>query len=77
MNRPLILLLNPWIHDFAAYDLWARPMGLLVLATRLRQLGWEPRLVDCLDRDHPNQERVFHDVGEIAGVEGMAVIQGK
>jgi radical SAM superfamily enzyme YgiQ (UPF0313 family) len=45
---------NPWIHDFAAYDLWARPMGLLVLATRLRNLGWEPRLVDCLDRDHPS-----------------------
>jgi radical SAM superfamily enzyme YgiQ (UPF0313 family) len=56
MSRPLILLVNPWIHDFAAYDLWARPMGLLVLATRLRRLGWEPILVDCLDRDHPDQE---------------------
>ncbi|MGO9571040.1 MAG: B12-binding domain-containing radical SAM protein [Desulfomonilaceae bacterium] len=53
MKRPVILLVNPWIHDFAAYDLWARPLGLLVLATRLRRCGWEPRLVDCLDRDHP------------------------
>jgi len=54
MKRPDILLVNPWIHDFAAYDLWARPMGLAVLATRLRRDGWEPRLVDCLDQDHPD-----------------------
>jgi len=52
MNRPDILLVNPWIHDFAAYDLWARPMGLLVLGTWLRRAGWEPRLLDCLDQDH-------------------------
>ena len=24
-----ILLVNPWITDFAAYDLWAKPLGLL------------------------------------------------
>jgi radical SAM superfamily enzyme YgiQ (UPF0313 family) len=53
MKRPRILLVNPWIHDFAAYDLWARPMGLLVLGTRLRLAGWEPILVDCLDSSHP------------------------
>jgi len=53
MKRLEILLVNPWIHDFAAYDLWARPLGLLVLATRLRREGWAPRLVDCLDPDHP------------------------
>ncbi len=53
MKRPEILLVNPWIHDFAAYDLWARPMGLLVLASRLKKLGWEPRLLDCVDPDHP------------------------
>lgn len=57
MKRPEILLVNPWIHDFAAYDLWARPLGLLVLATRLRREGWEPHLVDCLDPDHPAMPR--------------------
>jgi radical SAM superfamily enzyme YgiQ (UPF0313 family) len=56
MKRPEILLVNPWVHDFAAYDLWARPMGLLILATRLRRLGWEPRFVNCLDPDHPGME---------------------
>ena len=30
MRRPRILLVNPWIHDFAAYDLWAKPLGLMV-----------------------------------------------
>jgi len=57
VKRPGILLVNPWIHDFAAYDLWARPMGLLVLASRLRRQGWEPMLVDCLDPDHPRMKR--------------------
>jgi len=26
-----ILLINPWIYDFAAYDLWVKPLGLLSL----------------------------------------------
>ena len=58
MKRPRILLINPWIHDFAAYDLWARPMGLLVLGTRLRAAGAEPVLVDCLDPSHPEMAPV-------------------
>jgi len=58
MRRPEILLVNPWIHDFAAYDLWAKPLGLLVLASVLRQHGWEPRLIDCLDPDHPENRVV-------------------
>uniref|UniRef100_A0A7C4ASF1 Radical SAM protein n=1 Tax=Desulfomonile tiedjei TaxID=2358 RepID=A0A7C4ASF1_9BACT len=53
MKRPLILLVNPWIHDFAAYDLWARPLGLLVLAARLRRMGLEPMLIDCVAAEHP------------------------
>ncbi|MEW6112190.1 MAG: radical SAM protein [Thermodesulfobacteriota bacterium] len=54
MTRPVVLLFNPWIYDFAAYDLWSRPLGLLVLGARLRKLGWEPVLLDCLDSDHPS-----------------------
>lgn len=51
MKRPNILLINPWIHDFAAYDMWAVPMGLLVLATRLRRMGLAPWMVDFLETD--------------------------
>ncbi|MGC8657705.1 MAG: B12-binding domain-containing radical SAM protein [Desulfomonilaceae bacterium] len=52
MTRPGILLVNPWIHDFAAYDMWAKPLGLLVLGSMLKSQGWDPILVDCLDPDH-------------------------
>ena len=52
-NRPHILLINPWIHDFAAYDFWAKPMGLLVIASLLKHHGVTISYVDCLDRFHP------------------------
>jgi radical SAM superfamily enzyme YgiQ (UPF0313 family) len=52
-TAPRILLVNPWIHDFAAYDFWARPLGLLLLAAILRQHGFCVAYCDCLDRFHP------------------------
>ena len=51
-DRPHILLINPWIHDFAAYDFWAKPMGLLMIASLLRHHGISVSYVDCLDRFH-------------------------
>lgn len=48
-----VLLINPWIYDFAAYDLWAAPLGLLYIAATLRQAGYDVQLLDCLDRHHP------------------------
>jgi len=55
VNRdiPHILLINPWIHDFAAYDFWAKPMGLLYLASILAHHGYHVSYIDCLDRFHP------------------------
>lgn len=50
---PHILLVNPWIHDFAAYDFWARPLGLLTLGGILRTHGFRVSYMDCLDRFHP------------------------
>ncbi len=52
-----ILLVNPWIHDFAAYDMWASPLGLLILGKRLRESGLNPILLDCMDRTHPEMPR--------------------
>jgi radical SAM superfamily enzyme YgiQ (UPF0313 family) len=51
--KPTVLLVNPWIYDFAAYDLWAKPMGLLYLASNLRESGLAVHLIDCLDVHHP------------------------
>ena len=53
-DTPHILLINPWIHDFAAYDFWARPLGLLTLAAILRHHGCRVNYIDCLDRFHPD-----------------------
>ncbi|MEW6327604.1 MAG: cobalamin-dependent protein [Thermodesulfobacteriota bacterium] len=52
MPEPRLLLINPWIYDFAAYDLWARPLGLLYLASILRRNGFVVDFVDCLATRH-------------------------
>ncbi len=52
------LLINPWIHDFSAYDLWAKPLGLLKIASYLKLLKVEIRLIDCLDRFHPQLKKI-------------------
>jgi len=56
-NSPEILLINPWIHDFAAYDFWAKPVGLLTIVSILRQHGLNVSYIDCLDRFHPDMPK--------------------
>lgn len=48
-----VLLINPWIYDFSAYDLWAKPLGLLYIASILRNYSYQINFIDCLDRFHP------------------------
>ena len=50
MSNKNILLVNPWIADFAAYDLWAKPLGLLYIGAFLRKYGYDISLLDFLDR---------------------------
>ncbi|MBC2696042.1 MAG: B12-binding domain-containing radical SAM protein [Desulfobacteraceae bacterium] len=57
-DTPNILLVNPWIHDFAAYDFWAKPLGLLSLASILKQHGFSITYIDCLDRFHPKAPHI-------------------
>jgi len=49
---PHLLLINPWIYDFAAYDFFARPLGLLYLAGWLRAQGYGVHFLDCLGAPH-------------------------
>ncbi len=49
-----VLCINPWIYDFAAYNMWVEPLGLLTVAAVLRQAGHDVALIDCLDRHHPD-----------------------
>jgi len=45
-----LLLINPWIYDFTAYDFWSKPLGLLYIASILRKQGYEISYIDCMDR---------------------------
>ena len=52
LDTPHILCVNPWIHDFAAFDFWAKPLGLLYIASILKNNGLKVSFIDCLDRFH-------------------------
>jgi len=49
-NGPRILGINPWIFDFAAFNVWSRPVGLLACLDMLRNAGASVALMDCLDK---------------------------
>ncbi|MHB8908721.1 MAG: B12-binding domain-containing radical SAM protein [Syntrophales bacterium] len=55
-----ILLVNPWIYDFAAYDFWNKPIGILSLASFLRMNGMNVFFLDCLDPYHPHMTYSSH-----------------
>jgi len=56
--KPKVILINPWIYDFAAYDLWAKPLGLLYLAGHLREQGFSVKLIDCLDVHNTSMKKI-------------------
>jgi hypothetical protein len=63
MTMPRILLVNPPIYDFAAYDFWLKPYGLLSVAGYLRGRA-DFSFFDYLDRLHPfvsSQENLRSD----------------
>jgi radical SAM superfamily enzyme YgiQ (UPF0313 family) len=61
-----ILLINPWIYDFAAYNLWSRPLGLLKVAEYLSAYDVELKLIDCTGSFIPSKfgtgKFIFEDV---------------
>jgi len=50
--KPKILLVNPPIYDFAAYDFWLKPYGMLRVGGLLQPVA-ELSLFDYMDRLHP------------------------
>ena len=63
-DPPHILCVNPWVHDFAAFDFWARPLGLFTIAAILRQNRVQVSFLDCMNRFHPrkrNRVKVYWD----------------
>ena len=54
MSKRRLLLINPWIYDFAAFNLWVEPIGLLSIGSIFRQHGYQLDFIDCLDRYNPD-----------------------
>jgi radical SAM superfamily enzyme YgiQ (UPF0313 family) len=54
-----ILLVNPPIYDFAAYDFWLKPYGLLRLGGALKNAGHCVKLFDFADKDSFREELRF------------------
>ena len=53
-------MINPWIHDFTAYNLWSRPLGLLYIASTLQHFGYKVHLIDCLHNyEYPLKQRSY------------------
>ncbi|MBN2395060.1 MAG: radical SAM protein [Candidatus Atribacteria bacterium] len=50
-KRGRLLLINPWVYDFTAYDFWSKPIGLLYIASILREIGYQIDFIDCMDRN--------------------------
>lgn len=56
-KRIVALLINPWITDFAAYNYWSEPLGLLYIASILNECGAEVHYIDCLiSREEQNPQ---------------------
>ena len=53
-----ILVVNPWICDFKAYDFWIKPLGLLFVSAILEKNGFNVHLIDCMNRLHPSTEHL-------------------
>lgn len=66
MKRPAILLINPPVYDFSAYDLWSKPLGLLYIAAVLRDQSCNVHLIDAMNRWDESlvavtKQRAYHD----------------
>ena len=60
MKNISILLINPWITDFAAYNLWAEPLGILYIASILKKAGARINYINNLasiEEQNPKQKK--------------------
>lgn len=53
------ILINPYIEDFTAYDLWMRPLGLYKLTFALKKLNFDVEMIDLLNMSHPSVPEKF------------------
>ena len=61
-QRAMALLINPPIYDFALYDLYLKPYGLLRLAGMLQQSGWTTKTINALNY---NDSQTIASMGQV------------
>ncbi len=61
-NKPKALLISPPIHDFALYDLFLKPYGLLRIGKWLKDAGYSIRFINALDYNDKASEKVYGKV---------------
>ncbi|MBT3275217.1 MAG: radical SAM protein [Spirochaetales bacterium] len=49
MSKPLALLINPPVYDFALFDLFHKPLGLMRIGKWLENSGFDIKIADALD----------------------------
>lgn len=47
--KPGCILINPWVYDFSAVNLWSRPLGLMKVAEYLSRYELDLGFIDCMD----------------------------
>ncbi len=50
----MIVCINPWLDDFTAYDLWAKPVGLLEIYSFLQKQSLPVTYIDFLYTRYPD-----------------------
>ncbi|MFP4084505.1 MAG: B12-binding domain-containing radical SAM protein [Desulfonatronovibrio sp.] len=50
-GNPRVLGINPWVYDFAAYNVWSRPAGLLTCLDMFARSGSDTALLDLMDKE--------------------------
>lgn len=55
-----VLLVNPWICDFTAFDFWLKPLGLLYVAGTLQKHGYNITLLDCMYRHDSDLQSIMN-----------------
>jgi radical SAM superfamily enzyme YgiQ (UPF0313 family) len=50
---PRLAFINPWIYDYAAVNMWSKPLGLLQVAEFLSPYAQSLAWIDCMDDYHP------------------------
>ncbi|MDO5562056.1 MAG: B12-binding domain-containing radical SAM protein [Synergistaceae bacterium] len=71
-----IIGVNPPVEDFAFFDLWSKPLGLLYLLERMRGNGNHVKLIDCVHEGAAGEKSFGCEKINSSPIEKPAVYSG-